>query len=308
MNRPPMIGDYDTFIFDLDGVVYRGEHAVPGAIETIQALTATGAQCVYVTNNAGRPGEVVAEHLRSLGLSCSIDQVITSPQAVAAALPRFVEPGALIYVVGGPGIDAALIPAGYRVTREPSAECAAVVQGFGPDVAWRDLAEAAYLVESGVPWLVTNPDLTFPTARGIAPGNGALAAAVGHAVGRNPDLIAGKPEPPLLQTALQRTGARRALMVGDRLDTDIEAGHRVGIDTAFVATGAHRFGNILHASPDQRPTYLGADLRYLLLSYPEDQGSAGFWGVAQRLVPEAWAARDQGDTAEFERIAAELTH
>ena len=83
-----MIGDYDTFIFDLDGVVYRGEHAVPGAIETIQALTATGAQCVYVTNNAGRPGEVVAEHLRSLGLSCSIDQVITSPQAVAAAAEK----------------------------------------------------------------------------------------------------------------------------------------------------------------------------------------------------------------------------
>lgn len=303
-----MIGDYDTFIFDLDGVVYRGEHAIPGAIETIQALTASGAQCAYVTNNAGRPAEVVAEHLRGLGLSCSTEQVITSPQAVAEALPRFVQPGGLIYVVGGPGIDAALLSAGYRVTRESCAECAAVVQGFGPDVAWRDLAEAAYLVESGVPWLVTNPDLTFPTARGIAPGNGALAAAVAHAAGRDPDLIAGKPEPPLLQTTLRRTGARRALMVGDRLDTDIEAGHRVGIDTAFVATGVHQITDVLRAEHAQRPTYLGADLRYLLRPYPEAAGGADFWGRAQHLLPDAWAAHDRGDMAEFERIFSELTH
>jgi len=219
-----------------------------------------------------------------------------------------VDSGALIYVVGGPGIDAALIPAGYRVTRDPSAQCAAVVQGFGPDVGWRDLAEAAYLVESGLPWLVTNPDLTFPTARGIAPGNGALARAVAYAVGRDPDLVAGKPEPPLLQTTLKRTGARRALMVGDRLDTDIEAANRVGIDAAFVATGAHQLDDVLHASPPQRPTYVGADLRYLLLPYPQTQDNGDFWARAQYQVPKAWAARDSGDTAGFERIVAELTH
>jgi glycerol-1-phosphatase len=136
-------------------------------------------------------------------------------------------------------------------------------------VSWRDLAEATFAVRTGLPWIATNPDLTIPAPGGIAPGNGALVRLVAETVGRGPDAVAGKPEPPLLREAIRRTRARRPLMVGDRLDTDIAAGARVGIPSLLVFTGVTTLAELLAAAPEERPEYLGADLRVLLESYPE---------------------------------------
>lgn len=143
-----------------------------------------------------------------------------------------------------------------------------MMQGYSPDLCWRDLAEATFAVRTGIPWIATNPDLTFPTARGVAPGNGAFVEIVGRTAGRTPDAVAGKPEPPLLHEAVRRSGARSPLMIGDRLDTDIEAGCRVGIPTLLVMTGVTTPQELLGARPHERPDYVGADLRVLLEPYP----------------------------------------
>jgi ribonucleotide monophosphatase NagD (HAD superfamily) len=151
---------------------------------------------------------------------------------------------------------------------------AAVIQGYGPEVGWRDLAEAAYAVESGLPWVATNIDKTLPTARGIAPGNGTLVAAVVTASGVSP-IVAGKPEPPLHHESVLRMGAAQPLVVGDRLDTDIEGACRVGVDSLLVLTGVTSPEALVSADPAHRPTYVAADLRGLLEAQPHVEAEGG---------------------------------
>jgi HAD superfamily hydrolase (TIGR01450 family) len=265
---PPLMAGFDALLFDLDGVVYVGQAAVPHAAESIAAARATGLACGFVTNNASRSAQAVVAHLDEIGVVAAVDDVITSPQAAVSVLPRFVAMGARILVIGGAGIDEALIDGGYVPVRGLADGPSAVMQGFSPDLSWRDLAEATFAVRSGLPWIATNPDLTFPAAGGIAPGNGALVRVVAETVGRGPDAVAGKPEPPLLMAAIARTNAQRPLMIGDRLDTDIAAGSRVGIPSLLVFTGVTTLAELLSAVPEERPAYLGADLRVLLAPYP----------------------------------------
>ncbi len=264
-----LVDGFDALLFDLDGVVYVGPDAVPNAVESIAAARLRGVSCVFVTNNAARPAHAVAAHLTAIGVPCQDVDVVTSPQAAVSLLPRYVPDGARILVVGGVGIDEALSERGYRPVRHLDDAPAAVMQGYSPDLSWRDLAEATFAVRSGLPWISTNPDLTFPTPRGVAPGNGSLVKAVAHAVGRDPDAVAGKPEPPLLLEAIARVAAQRPLMIGDRLDTDIAAGPRAGVPTLLVMTGVTSFAEVLAAIPEERPDYLGADLRVLVEPYPQ---------------------------------------
>ena len=230
---------------------------MPHAAESIAAARAAGLACGYVTNNASRSASAVVEHLLDLGIDATIDDVVTSPQAAVSLLPDYVPAGSRVLVIGGSGIDDALVAAGYLPVRTLADGPAAVMQGFSPDVSWRDLAEATFAVRSGLPWIATNPDLTFPAPGGIAPGNGALVRLVAETVGRGPDAVAGKPEPPLLHEAVRRTQAQRPLMVGDRLDTDIAAGTRIGIPSLLVFTGVTTLAELLAAVPDERPDVPG---------------------------------------------------
>ncbi len=213
--------------------------------------------CSFVTNNAARSADSVADHLRELGIPCTVDDVVTSPQAAVTVLGRFVPAGSRVLVIGGSGIDEALRAGGYEPVRSLDEDPAAVMQGFGPDVSWHDLAEATFAVRSGLPWIATNPDLTFPTPRGVAPGNGALVRLVAQTVGREPDAVAGKPEPPLLLEAIARLESERPLMVGDRLDTDIAAGARIDMPTLLVFTGVTTLAELLAAIPPERPDLPG---------------------------------------------------
>ena len=280
--RNSLIDGFDALLFDLDGVVYVGSEAVPNAADVILVARSRGVACAYVTNNAARPALAVTEHLVQLGISATVDDVITSPQAATSLLAHFVADGARVLVIGGAGINDALEEKGYVAVRSLDDHPEAVMQGYSPDISWRDLAEATYAVRTGIPWIATNPDLTFPTQRGVAPGNGALVQVVAQTVGRQPDAVAGKPEPPLLLEAIARTGATRPLMIGDRLDTDIAAGTRVGIPTLLVFTGVATFAELLLAIPEERPRYLGHDLLVLLEPYPQvvidaTQASCGGW-------------------------------
>jgi len=288
-----LVDRFDALLFDLDGVVYVGPEAVPHAADVILESRSRGVACAYVTNNAARPGIAVAEHLVRLGITATIDDVITSPQAATSLLPKFVPGGARVLVVGGEGIADALKQRGYVPVRSLAEQPAAIMQGYSPELSWTDLAEATFAVRTGLPWISTNPDLTFPTQRGVAPGNGAFVQVVAQTVGRLPDAVAGKPEPPLLLEAISRTGARQPLMIGDRLDTDIAAGSRVSIPTLLVFTGVTTFSELLAAIPEERPDFIGYDLRVLLDEYPEIVVADG------RVTCGEWSATVTGRTIEL---------
>ncbi|MRX42315.1 HAD-IIA family hydrolase [Agromyces kandeliae] len=271
----------DAVFADLDGVVYAGPHAVPHAVESLNAV-AESLPVAYITNNASRSDEQVAAHLGSLGLSPAARDVVTSPQAAMRLLAASVAPGALVLVVGGDGIITELERGGYRVTRSADDAPDAVMQGFHPDVGWRQLAEAAFALNAhggpgepgGIPWIATNMDWTIPVERGIAPGNGTLVSAVHTAAGRFPE-VAGKPETPIFDEARERFGAERPLMIGDRLDTDIRGANRAGIASLVVLTGIDRAKQVLAADAASRPDYIVADLRQLHEPYPEVERRRG---------------------------------
>ncbi|GAA1121506.1 MULTISPECIES: HAD-IIA family hydrolase [Microbacterium] len=278
--RTPLDG-VDTVLADLDGVVYAGPGALPYAVESLNRA-AEHARLGYITNNASRTDAAVAEHLSGLGLTVAPSDVVTSPQAAMRLLTTMVPAPATIMVVGGDGLVDEVQKAGYVVTRSAEDAPAAVVQGFAPEVAWTDLAEAAFALklpedEGGIPWIATNTDWTIPRERGVAPGNGTLVSAVHTAIGRLAT-VAGKPEVPIFEEAKARFDAHQALFIGDRLDTDILGAVRAGIDSALVLTGIDRPKHVLAAPEGSRPTYILSDLRELHEPYPESvQRDGGHW-------------------------------
>jgi HAD superfamily hydrolase (TIGR01450 family) len=261
----------DLLLADLDGVVYTGPHALPYAVESINRAQRS-MRVGYITNNASRTADSVAEHLSELGLKVVGDDVVTSPQAAIVLLEQLVPAGSTILVVGGEGLTSVVEAHGFRVTRNAEDAPAAVIQGFHPSVAWTDLAEAAFALKArddgseGIPWVATNTDWTIPQARGTAPGNGTLVSAVHTAIGRLP-VVAGKPERAIFDAAVERFAASRALFLGDRLDTDILGANRAGIASALVLTGIDGPKQVIAADADSRPTYLLGDLREMFEPY-----------------------------------------
>ncbi|MGW1056249.1 HAD-IIA family hydrolase [Streptomyces sp. NPDC001118] len=265
----PLSEAYDTALLDLDGVVYAGGSAIAHAVDSLAVARSGGMHLAYVTNNALRTPDTVAEHLTELGIPTGADDVITSAQAVARLISEQVPAGARVLVVGGEGLRAALRERGLAPVESADDDPAAVVQGYGgPDLAWGRFAEASYAVARGVPWFASNTDLTIPSGRGIAPGNGAAVAVVRIATGKEPQ-VAGKPLPPMHKETILRTGAERPLVVGDRLDTDIEGAFNGGVDSLLVLTGVTDGAQLLAAPPRHRPTFVDADLRGLLTGQPE---------------------------------------
>ena len=261
----------DAVLADLDGVVYAGHKPIPHAVESLNAA-GESRRLGYITNNASRTDVTVARQLSELGLHVEPSDVITSPQAAMRLLAERIPEGSTVMVVGGDGLVVELEKAGYAVTRRADDAPAAVVQGFAPEVGWKDLAEAAFALkvpeeEGGIPWIATNTDWTIPQARGVAPGNGTLVSAVHTAIGRLAT-VAGKPETPIFEEAVARFGAQHPLFLGDRLDTDILGANRAGIASALVLTGIDRPKHLLAAPSDSRPTFILSDLRELSEPYP----------------------------------------
>jgi glycerol-1-phosphatase len=264
----PLVQAYDTALLDLDGVVYLGPRAIPGVFEALAAAREAGMALAFVTNNASRTPETVAAHLNSLGVTARPDEVITSALAVARLLAALVPAGASVLVVGGDGLRTAVTDAGFTLVSSADDDPAAVAQGLAASTTWANLAEATVAVGRGLPWVAANIDATLPSPRGPLLGNGALVAAVSAVTGRTP-IVAGKPEPPLHEEAVRRTGARRPLVVGDRLDTDIAGAVRVDADSLLVLTGVTGAAGLLRATDGERPTYVAAHLGGLLHPHPE---------------------------------------
>ncbi|OKJ71826.1 HAD hydrolase-like protein [Streptomyces sp. CB02460] len=260
---------YDTALLDLDGVVYAGGQAIDHAVEALGTARDGGMHLAYVTNNALRTPAAVAEHLTELGVPAEATDVITSAQAVARLMADQLPAGARVLVIGGEGLRVALRERGLEPVESADDDPVAVVQGYGgPDLPWGRFAEASYAVNRGLPWFASNTDLTIPGARGIAPGNGAAVEVVRIATGAEPQ-VAGKPLPPMHRETVLRTGAERPLVVGDRLDTDIEGAFNGDVDSLLVLTGVTDAAQLVAAVPEHRPTYIDADLRGLLTGQPE---------------------------------------
>ncbi|MEU6332176.1 HAD-IIA family hydrolase [Streptomyces sp. NPDC047049] len=266
--RRPLSEAYDTALLDLDGVVYAGGRAIAHAVESLTHARDGGMHLAYVTNNAARTPQAVADQLSGFGLPTGPADVITSAQAVARLISEQVPSGARVLAVGGEGLWVALRERGLEPVRSADDDPAAVVQGFDPTLDWERLAEAAYAVQRGVPWFASNTDLTIPKERGIAPGNGALVEVVRTAAGGGSPQVAGKPQPPMHRETVLRTGAQRPLVIGDRLDTDIEGACNGEVDSLLVLTGVTTPAELLAAPPRHRPAYVAEDLRGLLAPQP----------------------------------------
>jgi glycerol-1-phosphatase len=263
----PLTAAYDTAMLDLDGVVYVGGEPVAGSPRHIARAREAGMTPGFVTNNASRPPAEVAARLRRIGVDAAPEDVVTSAQAAARLVAARVPPGARVLVVGGEGLVQALAEHGlvavYRAEEDP----AAVVQGFHPDVGWRLLSEGAAAVGRGLPWVASNTDATVPTAHGRSPGNGTLVDVIATTTGRRPE-VAGKPEPPLFEETLLRIGGSRPLVVGDRLETDIEGAVRCAADSLLVMTGVTDVATLALAPRGRRPAFVAADLSGLFHAHP----------------------------------------
>ncbi|MFI6824193.1 HAD-IIA family hydrolase [Micromonospora sp. NPDC050187] len=281
-----LVDGFRLVVFDLDGVIYLIDRPIPGAVEAVARLRAGGHLVAYATNNASRRSSEVAELLTGMGVPARSEEVLTSAAAAAELLRDRLPADAAVLVVGADALRAEIRAAGLRPVSRADEEPVAVVQGYGPQVGWADLAEAAIAVRSGATWVATNTDRTLPSPRGPLPGNGALVAALRTALDRDPDLVVGKPEPALFATAARRADDAGCLVVGDRLDTDIEGACRAGLPSLLVLTGVHGVADLLAAPPQARPTYVSVDLAGLfdpdaVVRVP-GEATTGGWSVAVR--------------------------
>ncbi len=258
---------YDVLLLDLDGVVYIGGTAIPGAPEALQQASADGAHLAYVTNNASRTPAAVAAMLTGMGVPAEAADVVTSAQAAARLLAEKLPPKAKVLVIGALALRLAVRERGLTPVSNAAEDPQAVVQGFSPGVGYAALAEGGLAVRAGALFVGTNADSTIPNARGTAPGNGSLLQVIEHATGVKPQ-IAGKPEPPLHRESIIRTGAKRPLVIGDRLDTDIEAAYNADAHSLLVLTGVDTPRSAVLAPPHRRPTYIAETLDALLQPYP----------------------------------------
>jgi glycerol 3-phosphatase-2 len=249
---------YDGFLFDLDGVLFRGSEPIEGAAEALRAVRAAGRSVVFLTNNATRTPEEVAALLDGLGFEASPAEVVTSATATGGVLAA--RAGATAFVIGERGLREALASAGIRLFDGDPDETDLVVVGLDRQLTYAKLKRATLLVRRGAELVAANPDRTFPQPDGLWPGAGAILAAVEAATDAAPTIV-GKPHPPLFEAARDRAGSREPLVVGDRLDTDIAGADALGWDSLLVLTGVTTENDLAAASV--RPTYVAKDLRFL---------------------------------------------
>jgi glycerol-1-phosphatase len=288
----PLDTAYDVALLDLDGTVYLAGAAIPGAPEALRQAAAAGMRLAYVTNNASRTPAAIAALLVGFGVPATAQDVVTSAQAAAGMLAERLPAGAPVLVVGGSGLRLAVRERGLRPVSTAVERPQAVVQGYSPGITYSLLEQGGLAVAAGALFVASNADRTLPTSRGSQPGNGAFIQVIATATGVQP-LVAGKPEPPLQKESVLRTGAKHPLVVGDRLDTDIEGANRVGLDSLLVLTGVTSPAEAILAPPAQRPTYLAEDLAGLLTAHPGVTSADGAFSCG------GWTARLNGDGLEL---------
>jgi ribonucleotide monophosphatase NagD (HAD superfamily) len=214
-------------------------------------------------------------------------------------------PGAKVLVLGGEGLRVALVEAGLEPVDEPDG-AVAVASGYGPDVRWRDIMRVSVLVRDGLPYVASNTDLTIPTPYGLAPGHGVLVRTIAGFAGVQPT-VAGKPERPLMEETVRRVGGDRPIMVGDRLDTDIEGAHAIDVPSLLVLTGVSWLEDLAAAAPELRPSYISPTLEGLFEPHPVPSTSgadAELGGWTATVEDGRLRVTGEGRDADWWRVAA----
>lgn len=259
-SAPVAIRDAEAFIFDMDGVLYRGKQALPGVNELIAALEARGLPYLLATNNSSAtPAEYVAR-MAAYGVTVAESHIQTSATATRDFLKRELPEGAHLMPIGAPALGQQLqMGTTFQLTDDPDDDVAAVVVGLDRSFTYERMARAMKAIRNGARFIATNADATLPVEDGVMPGAGSVVAAIATASGKQPTVI-GKPETLMMTTGVAQLGtsASKTVMVGDRLDTDILAAARAGLTTALVLTGVTTRDDL--AGSDIVPDYVFTDL------------------------------------------------
>jgi phosphoglycolate/pyridoxal phosphate phosphatase family enzyme len=299
---------FDAFLLDLDGVLYRGGDPVEGAPEAVDALRSRSKAVVFVTNNSWRTPAQVAAKLEGMGIQARPEEVVTSGQATAAQLRRDLGAnGATAYVLGGEGVRSALADAGIDSADGEPDRVDVVVVGWDRDLTYDRLRTATVLIGRGAGLVATNADPSYPAPGGeLWPGAGAILAAVEAGSGRRATVV-GKPQRPLFDLAVDRAGSRAALVVGDRIETDIVGAANAGLDSALVLTGASTPADLLVA--DALPTMVVADLGELTDERSEPsivRAETSHQGAVRALLDEMGLSAEPGWDRDAETVVALL--
>ncbi len=245
-----------ALIFDLDGVIWRGQTPIEGAASSLEALRAHGVHCFFATNNSSRSQEHYATRLQQMQIRAAPEEIITSAVATAWHLETLFPDGKFsAYVVGEDGIRNEIARVGGFILEEDDEVCPdVVVAGLDRAFSYDKLCRAQKHILNGAKFIATNADATFPTENGVVPGAGSIVAAIATASEQTPQVI-GKPEPAMLTGCVGRFGLHTTTtaMVGDRLDTDIACAQRAGIGAIWVATGVHTRADVEAARGEQKP-------------------------------------------------------
>jgi 4-nitrophenyl phosphatase len=248
MQQPLDLRAIHGVIFDMDGVIWRGPDILPDVPEFFYFLRDQRIPYVMATNNSSKNVAEYVTRLSGLGIPTDSSNIVTSASVTVEELARSYPPGTLIYVIGSPSLTQLLVECGYVI--DP-VQAQVVIVGLDVTLTYEKLLIGGRRILAGAEFIGTNGDLTLPTADGIAPGNGSILAALQAMTGRFPRLM-GKPQPAMFRVALQQLGtsAAETLMIGDRLDTDIEGAQLAGLSAALVLTGVSQRGDIGSIRPD----------------------------------------------------------
>lgn len=216
-----------SFMVDLDGVLRRGTKLIEGAQQLLDIME----EYLVVTNNSTRTSEMYSEELETIGLSVPPENIFTSAKATASFLKEN-RTYSTAWVVGEKGIKEEIKNIGYTIT----ADCECVVVGWDRTLTFEKLETACLAIRNGAEFIGTNPDLTYPSEKGIIPGCGSILAFLEACTSEKP-LVIGKPNPLIMELALERLKDKNVYVVGDRLDTDIQAGINAHLKTILVLTG-----------------------------------------------------------------------
>ena len=250
--RPPGVGTAEladnawlrlksarAFVFDMDGVLYRGDEALPGVVDALSALELRERGYMLATNNSMSTPASYVKKLNRMGIAVAEDAILTAGLATRDYLTETLPPDSGVFVIGMPALREQLFTGTtFHPVQYGEEQPAAVVVGLDLTFDYDKLKAATAAIRNGALFVATNADATLPTETGLVPGAGSIVGAVAIASGQEPVVI-GKPEPLLLEMALHRLSVSpaEAVMVGDRLDTDIVAGYRAGMMTVLVLTG-----------------------------------------------------------------------
>ncbi len=255
--------DKKLFLLDMDGTIYLDQELFDGTLDFLEYVKKIGGRAMYLTNNSSKSVDKYIEKLASMGICAEKKDFTTSAQATALYLLD-THKDDLLYVLGTQSLKAELAGYGLKITDKLCDEIKCLVMGFDTELCFSKLEDACILLNRGVDYIATNPDLVCPTWYGFVPDCGSVAEMLYNATKRRPKFI-GKPEPAMIELAIRETGYSKeeSIILGDRLYTDIASGNNAGIDTVLMLSGESTMEDV-NTFKGQAPTYIFDNIRSFL--------------------------------------------